>query len=158
MNEKQSAMVEFFAEFERSVAEGTGGTALFAEAFLAGGPNGARCIAKEDFARALPKRKEALEGLGLRGSELAGMTETALDDRYTMVRTRWRMHFERASGGRETVELESSFLVDTGGEAPRILAYLAHQDVFAVAAAIQDQAVNCGKGPVEERRREADGR
>jgi len=129
-------MEQFLEDFERSRAAGAEAAALYAETFLAGGPEGARCIRAEDFARALPLRKQMFERAGCRRTELAGAVETPLDERYSMARTRWRMGFARAGWAEEVVEVESTFLVDFGGEAPRILAYLSHQDALKQAAQV----------------------
>ena len=133
MNATSSRMAEFLESFERSRTGGAeAAAALYAETFLAAGPDGARCIRAEDFVKALPKRKEMFERAGLRRTELAGVTETPLGQRYSMARTKWRMFFER-EGGEKVVEVESTFLVDTSGAAPRILAYVAHHDALKEA-------------------------
>ena len=127
-------MAEFMESFERSRAAGDEGAAgLYAETFLAGGPDGARCIRAEDFMKALPKRKEMFERAGCRRTELAGVTEMPLGERYAMAQTKWRMSFERDGGREDVVEVESTFVVDFGGERPRIIAYLAHQDALKMA-------------------------
>jgi hypothetical protein len=56
-----------------------------------------------------------------------------LGERYVLARTKWRMIFER-EGGEKAVEVESTFLVDMGGESPRILMYLAHNDAIQEAS------------------------
>lgn len=102
MNTTSSRMAEFLESFERSRAEGAeaAGT-LYAETFLAAGPEGARCIRAEDFLKALPKRKEMFERAGCKRTELADVTETPLDERYAMARTKWRMTFVREDGGED---------------------------------------------------------
>lgn len=134
MDTLSSRMVEFLESFECSRAAGADAAALYAETFLAAGPEGARCVRLEDFLKALPKRKEMFEAAGCKRTELASVTETPLDERYTMARTKWRMTFAR-EGGERLVEVESTFLVDMGGEKPRILAYLSHQDALRLVVA-----------------------
>lgn len=130
-----SRMAEFLESFERSRKENAEAhTALYAETFLAGGPDGARCVRAEDFLKALPRRKEMFERAGCRRTELAGVTETPLGERYSMARTKWRMFFEREGGRMEVVEVESTFIVDFGGGATRIVAYLAHDDALKAGA------------------------
>lgn len=131
-----SRMAEFLESFERSRQGGPEAVAaLYAETFLAGGPEGARCVRLEDFLKALPKRKEMFEAAGLRRTQLAGVTETPLGERYTMARTKWRMTFAR-EGGERVVEVESTFLVDFGGAEAKILAYLSHEDAVKKAASL----------------------
>jgi len=120
------AVREFFSEFQRRgrLADPGASAELFAETFLAAGPDGARAVARSDFAAVLRKRKEWLAGLGSSGAELVSLEETWLDRRYALVGTRWAMRF---GAGRE-VEVASSYLMDVGGASPAILVYLAHQD------------------------------
>lgn len=137
MDTMSSRMAEFLESFERSRTKGAEAVAaLYADTFLAGGPDGARCVRAEDFAKALPRRKEMFERAGCRRTALAGVTETPLDGRYTMARTKWRMTFEREGDGEKMIEVESTFIVDMGGPAPRILAYLAHQDALKEYASL----------------------
>lgn len=127
-------MTEFIESFERSRSDGAeAARALYAETFLAGGPEGARCIRAEDFLKLLANRKEMFERAGYRRTELAGVSETPLDWRYSLARTKWRMWFEQTGGPEQAVDVESTFLVDFGGGAPRILAYLAHHDAVKAA-------------------------
>lgn len=131
MENVSNRMAEFMESFERSRAAGDeAAAAMYAETFLAGGPEGARCIRAADFLKALPKRKEMFERAGCRKTELAGVTEAPLGERYAMARTKWRMSFEREGGRQDVVEVESTFIVDFGGDAPRIIAYLAHHDAL----------------------------
>lgn len=136
-------MAQFLESFERSRAAGAeAAAALYAETFLAGGPEGARCIRAEDFVGALARRKEMFKRAGCRRTELAGVVETALDERYSMARTRWRMGFERAGRAEDVVEVESTFLVDFGSAEPRILAYLAHNDALKRVGHAAGEPVN----------------
>lgn len=104
----------------------------FADVFMAAGPQGSQCVKAAEFAVALPKRKELFRRLGSRATTLVALEEQALDARYVLVKTRWRMEFEREGRTREDVIVESTFLVDCGTEPLRIVLYLAHQDIMAV--------------------------
>lgn len=136
MHTKGGAATRFVQEFARNSAEGNLAAlvAQFADTFLYAGPQGSQWVRTEDFVLALPKRKETFESFGHKRTELVEVQETWLDDRYTMVRTRWRFIFERESRGSENLETESSFLVDAGAEAFRILAYIPHQDIMQMLA------------------------
>ena len=133
MTTSESPVAAFFRSFEERNAGGEirAITAQFADVFLAGSPQGARCVKAEDFALALPKRKELFASMGCTGSRLEALEETALDARYTLARTRWSFSIVREGMERREVLLESTFLLDMGGAEPRILMYLAHQDPVA---------------------------
>jgi hypothetical protein len=66
---------------------------------------------------------------------LESLRETALDARYVLANTEWRMTFNSAGGKREEVIAGSVFIVDTGSDPFKILLYLARQDIFAVLRA-----------------------
>ena len=104
--------------------------ACFAETFVAGGPQGAKAVRASDFALALPKRYQLFAQMGCRRTELIGVEEHRLDARYVSARTRWRLTFERAGQEALPLEVESTYLVDAGEDAFRILVYLAHDDIM----------------------------
>lgn len=106
--------------------------AHFADTFLAGGPQGARCVRSADFALALPKRYEMFEKWGCRSTELLSVTELELDSRYVLARTKWRMAFAHGDAGGVDVEADSDFVIDTGTEPWKIIFYLANQDLVEV--------------------------
>jgi hypothetical protein len=84
-----------------------------------------------DFALALPKRKQIFDELGCRSTSLVSLEEAAMDARYVLAKTRWRIEFARESV-EKSIKVNSVFLVDTGQEPFRIVLYLASQDIFAV--------------------------
>lgn len=102
--------------------------ALYADIFLAAGPQGAQPVTAANFA---PKRKQLFEFLGHTSTTLVAVHETPLDPRYTLVRTQWRFTFARPTGP-EDILVDTTFLVDTSTDPFRILLYLAHQDIFAI--------------------------
>lgn len=125
----------FFQRYDQLTREGNIPelVAQFAETFLAADPGGARPVRAADFALALPRRKQLFDKIGgCHSTELVSVEETRLDDRYALARTRWRMKFEALDRGPNELLVDSSFLVDLGGESPRILLYMAHQDLMAV--------------------------
>lgn len=124
---REGAVQAFFREFERR-SDGEGAGALFAETFLAAGPEGVRAVPRSAFEPVLQRRRAWLAGLGCAGAELVSLREQWLDERYVLATTRWRMTF----GAGRAIEVASSYLVDMGGEAPAIVVYLAHQDLTAV--------------------------
>lgn len=134
MTTSESRVETFFRSYERIAAGGDTAAmaAQFADVFLAAGPQGAQAVKAGEFALALPKRKEIFDRLGCRSTELVGLEEFPLDARYTLAKTRWRLRFVRREQEPQEVQVDSVFIVDGGGDALRIVFYLANQDIFAV--------------------------
>ena len=104
----------------------------FAEVFMAASPQGAQVVRASDFGAALPKRKQMFAALGCRSTELVGLTENRLDARFVMASTRWKMTFVRPGSETQDVLADSVYIVDTHGDEPKIVFYLANQDVMEV--------------------------
>ncbi len=134
MKQVDDALSRFIRSFEHNSSSGNASEAgkQFAEQFLVVSPHGAQCVRSVDFAAALPKRKELFDGLGRQSSELIGLKEVRLDQRYVLARTRWRFIFEAPGEKQEAVEVESTFMIDTGVEPFQIIVYLAHQDIMEI--------------------------
>jgi hypothetical protein len=126
---------EFFQTFATSSNSTDPTIALphFADNFLVAGPDGALTVSAREFAHALPKRKQLFDKAGCRSSTLLSKQENWLDARYLFVKTQWR--FEFADPSAPELEGCSTFLIDAGGSAPKILVYMAHQDIFKLLQA-----------------------
>ena len=134
MTSCESEMERFFRSFER-VSAGEDVPAMvaqFADVFLAAGPQGAKAVSAAEFAQVLPKRKQLFDSLGCVATELVQLEELRLDARYTMAKTRWRMTFVQSGREAQEVLADSVYLVDRGAEEPKIILYLANQDILAV--------------------------
>jgi hypothetical protein len=105
---------------------------LYADSFLAAGPQGAKCVRSADFALALPKRKQLFESLGSQSATLVGLEETPLDARYVMARTKWKMIFVHNEAEPQQVFVDSTFIVDTVPDGFKIILYLANQDIMEI--------------------------
>jgi hypothetical protein len=88
-------------------------------------------VSSENLQRAIPKRKQLLESVGYQDTALVGFEETALGDRYSLVRAQFEWHFKAADGHTATVTLPSIFVVDRGGDSPHIVLYLNEHDVVS---------------------------
>jgi len=124
----------FFREFEQRSDSGDIPALLpqFADTFMAAGPQGAQCICAADFAMALPKRKQFFDSLGCRSTSLVSLDHDRLDARYVVAKTRWRMTFAREAGELKDVVADSTYIVDTGADAYKIVFYLSHRDLMTV--------------------------
>ncbi len=131
----ETAIGRFFQLFaQKSSAESISAqVSLFADPFISADPHGTRCVRREHFAAALPKRKMLFDRLGCKPAVLVNLHETQLDARYVLARTTWRFDFSRANPEEaEHLLADSTFLVDTGEEEFKIVMYMAHQDIMQV--------------------------
>ena len=103
----------------------------FSDPFMAAGPTGVQCLRATDFASALSKRIQLFSGLGAQPSKLVSCHETRLDDRFVMAETRWHMTFIREGQSTKEAFADSLFILDMAAESPKIIFYLAHQDLVA---------------------------
>lgn len=129
-------VTQFIRSFETQKASVDPAEAVnqFAENFLVVSPQGARCIRSADFVAILPRRRELFDQLGRRSTELMEIEETWLGDRYVVAKTKWRFLFRTADGRDELVDVDTTYLIDTGTNPFQINLYLAHQDLMAVLA------------------------
>jgi hypothetical protein len=137
MTSPSTPIARFLETFQHASSTPGASAALFADTFLAAGPDGAKAVPAAAFGPVLEKRKQMFEQAGSRSTELISLEEIPLDARYAFARTRWRMTFVRdreaetgnPSNG-QSLTVDSTFLIDL--EAQRILVYLAHQDILAI--------------------------
>jgi hypothetical protein len=104
----------------------------FADVFMAASPQGAQPVRAADFALALPKRKQYFDSLGCRSTKLVSLREQRLDPRYVLATTQWSMTFARPGLQPQDILAESVFIVDTGRDEPKIVFYLANQDLVQI--------------------------
>ncbi len=133
MHPPSEVIERFFRTFESHSNSNVGATvSLFADVFMAASPQGAQTVRASDFAIAIPKKKQLFDSLGCRTTELVELSETRLDARYTMARTQWKMTFARPESDAEDVVAESVYILDMGGDEPKVVFYLASQDLMQV--------------------------
>jgi hypothetical protein len=124
----------FFDRFQSlsAASDVEGLAAMYAAHVMIAGASGAQVVTSDNLQRAIPRRKQLLESVGYQNTALVGFEETALGDRYALVRAEFEWHFNAANGQPATVRLPSIFVVDRGGDAPRIVLYLNEHDVVSV--------------------------
>jgi hypothetical protein len=123
----------FLQSYEANAASGDIPALLaqFTDPFMAAGPTGLQCLRSADFALALPKRMQLFAGLGAQPSKLVSCEETRLDHRFVMAETRWLLTFIQEEQPPREALADSLFILDTAGAPPKIVFYLAHQDLLA---------------------------
>src|SRR5215472_6150803 len=136
MFQPSEAIERFFRTFEANASNHNPDAQVsqFADVFMAASPHGVQTVRTADFAVALPKKKQFFDRMGCRSTQLVSLHEKRLDTRYVLAGTKWKMTFDRPDITPQEVEVESVYIVDTGGEdAPpenaRIVFYLANQDL-----------------------------
>ena len=124
----------FFERFQSlsAASDVEGLAAMYAGHVMIAGANGVQIVSSADMQRAIPKRMQLLESAGHLDTALVGFEETALTGRYSLVRAQFRWRFKAANDDPAVVTLPSTFMVDCGGEAPRIVVYMNEQDVVSV--------------------------
>jgi hypothetical protein len=134
MQPSNDAIETFFREFEKRSDSGDipALLPLFADTFMAAGPQGAQCVRAADFAVVLPKRKQFFDSLGCRSTALVSLEHNRFDARYVVAQTRWRMTFAREGVEWKDVVADSVYIVDTGADAYKIVFYLSHRDIMTV--------------------------
>lgn len=134
MTQPPAALQQFLASFARHSEDDDPATVVahFADTFLAAGPEGARPVRSADFPLILARRKQLFRELGHQSSTLLSVSATPLDARYVLAATQWNLRFLRPSATPDDIQVQSTFLIDTGSDPFRILLYLAHQDVLAL--------------------------
>jgi hypothetical protein len=101
----------------------------YAEVFSFGGSDGVQTVRNEDFLKVLPKRKAFFASVGLRSSKLVDLEETAAGESYRLVKTRWIMRFEKDPQKPVETETFATYVLFMGGESPRIVFQIDHQDL-----------------------------
>lgn len=134
MTHTENAVECFFRAYERNINSGDMEALVsqFADLFFALGPRGAQSVRASDFGVALPKRKQLFDNLGCQSTSLVALSPTALNARYILTRTQWKMTFGRSRGEVQEVLVDSFFIVDTGGDAFKIIFYLATHDIMEI--------------------------
>src|SRR5262245_53960201 len=103
----------FFDRFQAlsAASDVEGLAAMYAANVMIAGANGAQVVSSENLQRAIPKRKQLLDSVGHQDTALVGFEETALGDRYSLVRAQFEWHFKAANSESATVTLPSIFVV-----------------------------------------------
>jgi len=128
----------FFERFQSLSADADALAAMYAATFIMAGPSGAQMVPSSALLGAIPKRKQLIDSAGHRQTTLVGFEEQTLTDRYSLVRAEWRWEFEPMQGPPVDLTLPATFIVDRGGEQPRIILYMNQQDI---AAALRERGL-----------------
>ena len=122
--EYQTANINF--EIQRIAAS-------YADVFMFADPNGVRSVKKEDFLKALPRRKDFFKSLGLISSIIESTDASEMDSHYILVKTVWRMRFERSTEELIDCRNLATYILAVSGDSFEIVFQLDHQDLMQKA-------------------------
>jgi hypothetical protein len=122
--EYQKANIDF--EIQRIAAS-------YADVFMFADPKGVRSVKKEDFLKILPRRKDFFKSLGLVSSIIESTDASKLDSHYILVKTVWKMRFERNTD--EVIDCRNlaTYILAVSGDSFEIVFQLDHQDLMEKA-------------------------
>jgi hypothetical protein len=132
------AVKEFFLQYERanSSSDVSGISALYADTFMFGGPNGVQAVNKGDFLKVVPKRKAYFSSMGLSETQLESVEANPLDSKYLLANVAWRMKLQ--TGSRTLHAFATYILVRGNGDALSIVFQIDHQDLASVIYELQN--------------------
>ena len=100
----------------------------YPDAFMMAGPNGPRTVEKSMILAAFTSGQSFLKASGHKSTRVLSLDETRLDQRYVLVRAQFVWRFEKASAQPTDVTISSTFALDTGADATRIVFQHEHED------------------------------
>jgi hypothetical protein len=130
MNATTPGVREFFEQYTRSR------TAMdldliasqYPDAFMMAGPNGPRTVEKSMILGAFTSGQSFLKASGHKSTRVLSLDETRLDQRYVLVRAQFVWRFAKASAQPTDVTISSTFVLDTGADATKIVFQHEHED------------------------------
>jgi hypothetical protein len=122
---------EFFLQYEsaNSSSDVSGISALYADRFMFGGPNGVQMVNKGDFLKLVPKRKAYFSSMGLSATQLESVEANPLDSKYLLAKVAWKMKLQNSSGSRTLDAFATYILARGNGDALSIVFQIDHQDL-----------------------------
>jgi len=103
--------------------------AQYADQFIFADPNGTRVIEKQKFLPVLPKRQEFFKSIGHQSTQVLSLEETPIDDQYIMVKAHFLMKFLTGPGRITEANVDSTYILFTKGDSPKIVMHIEHEDL-----------------------------
>ena len=121
----------FFKQYEQAISESdvSAVATRYGDPFMFGGPQGVRSIKKDDFLKAVPKRREYFASIGLLESKVVSIDETSLDAKYLLVKTVWSMTFAKPTGSNKEIRTSATYILERIGDGLVIVFQIDHQDL-----------------------------
>src|SRR5215472_417420 len=131
MSNENTDVKSFFTRYEaaNAIFDVEQIAACYAEVFMFGGPEGVQCVKREDFLRALPRRKEFFRARGLVSSNIDSLEASSMDSRYTLVKVIWNMRFDRSASEPIHCQNAASYILSSTNGRSQIVFQIDHQDL-----------------------------
>lgn len=131
MSNENGEVKSFFTSYEAANAlfDVEQIASCYADVFMFGGPEGVRCVTKEDFLKVLPRRKEFFRSRGLMSSNITSLEASTLDSKYTLVKVIWNMRFERGASEPIDSQNTASYILSRTDGRCQIVFQIDHQDL-----------------------------
>ena len=121
----------FFKQYEQAISESDVSAIAtgYADAFMFCSPQGVRSVKRDDFLKAVPRRREYFASIGLLESKLISIDETSLDAKYLLVKTVWSMTFTKPTGSNTEIRTSATYILERIGDRLAIVFQIDHQDL-----------------------------
>jgi ketosteroid isomerase-like protein len=123
-----AAIEKLFLEYEKAFndLDIKRNAEMFADTFISAGPKGAIAQGKKDFLEKAGQAAEFYKSAGQTSAKIISKNIIPVSDQYLMVTVHWGVTFKKT--GDELIEFDVSYIIYEGGDEPRIILFIAHQD------------------------------
>src|SRR6266702_6549477 len=135
MNQVTDIVKSFFEDFERSsnTFESDLIAAQFSDSFMAADPSGnTQVVKKDEFIAGISKRQAFLQSVGFKSVQIRVLEEKQLDKHYMLVKTQAHMQLEKNSGMPIEITSNSTYILFTKDDSPKIVFYLTHEKLVEI--------------------------
>jgi len=101
----------------------------YGDSFMFAYPGGVHAVKRDDFLKVVPKRGAFFKTAGLVRSEVSAVEEMRLDEKHTLVQTRWSLRFEKDPASPIVEETAATYVLRQHQGAWQIVFQLDHQDL-----------------------------
>lgn len=99
----------------------------YAEAFVVSAPSGCASFKNDEhFLVYLAQVFDYNQNAGMRSLEVVAIDDVPVGDHHAFATVEWGARFQKT--GHELIRFKISYLLNSSGDSPRILAYVSHED------------------------------
>lgn len=98
----------------------------YADTFMSAGPNGTVAQSKKEFEDKAQQAVDFYRSVGHKSARIISKRIMPICNTYSMVVVRWGVTFEKT--GSKIIEFDISYIVYEGGDDPRIILFISHED------------------------------
>ena len=122
---------KFFTAYEHAI--NTFDPALvsshFVDSFMGADPNGVFCHRNDASLRqAVEQRRDMYTQMGFKFVEVLNVSESPIDEHYTMAKVQWRVVFEKVKGQPKEFKFQITYFLYDSPEGLRIVFFIARED------------------------------